>query len=462
MEHKKFDIVIGLEIHAELNTKTKLLCGCKNEYGSKPNSNICPICLAWKGHTGTLNKSAIEKTIRAGLTMGCEINEQISFERKFYSYPDLPSGFQLSQLEKPICVGGGIKLKNGQFKRLNRIHLEADAGKLIHNDVLDITMIDLNRFCVPLIEIVTEPDFASANEVIEFLEAVRSRLVYSGVADCKMEEGGLRCDVNLSLKPKGSKEYGVRTEMKNINSFRAVNRAIIFEANRQAELLTSGGTVICETRKWDDVKGKSTSMRAKETEEDYGYLPDPTVPKIIIPRDTVEKIANTMPVLAHQLNEKFITEYKLPEYDAEILTRDKVVSHFFLDCVKLLDEPKHISNWILTDIMKRMKDGDTDIIPTTPEALTKIIKMVIDGKVNKIVGLDMLDGKVSLDDTCGVSDEQIMEILNQVKTDKPNLVNDYTANPQKVLPFLIGQVMKQTKGKAKSDVIENLIKKVFQ
>jgi aspartyl-tRNA(Asn)/glutamyl-tRNA(Gln) amidotransferase subunit B len=473
-DHKKYDIVIGLEIHAELNTKTKCFCGCANEFGSAPNTNVCPVCLAMPGALPVLNRAAVEKTILAGLAIDCDINDLAIFERKHYFYPDLSKAYQISQLVKPICLHGGIKLKNGKFVRLNRIHLEEDAGKLLHNSVNQTSLVDYNRGGVPLIEIVTEPDISSAAEAVEFLEQIRGRLVYAGVAQCKMEQGGMRCDVNLSLKLAGSATLGNRCEIKNLNSFRSVSRAIEFESLRQAEILDAGGKIITETRKWDDAKGKTSSMRNKEESQDYRYFPDPDIYAVKITRDDVENIKKTMPILPHQLREIFELQYALPEYDADILTRSKPTADFYLECLKILNEPKHISNWILTDIMARMNDRNLTEIPVTPEHLCQIIKPVLDKTITKVVGLTLLDEIIKNPKTTpmliakamgfltAVDDQTIIDILTKLKAEKPNLVADYTANPSKVLPFLIGQVMKATQGKAKSDIVEKIIASIFK
>jgi len=487
----KYDVTIGLEIHAELNTATKCFCGCKNDpFSSEPNANCCPVCLAFPGALPMLNQNAVKKTIAAGLAMGCEINDLAIFERKHYFYPDLSKAYQISQLVRPICLGGGIKLKSGKFIRLNRIHLEEDAGKLLHNAINQTSLVDYNRGGVPLIELVSEPDLSSAEEAVEFLEEIRSRLIFSGVANCRMEQGGFRCDVNLSLKPKGSKTLGSRTEMKNINSFRMVARAIEDETKRQAEILDKGERVISETRKWDEAKGKSSSMRNKEEAQDYRYLPDPDIPHIKITKADVEAIRKTMPVLAHQLREKFTTEYGLPEYDAGILTQTRDRANFYLDCVALLKEPKAISNWIMTDVARVMnerqrghierneakrcsEDMVDECIPVTAKQLVEIISMVLSKKITKVVGEQLLD-KVIQDPKSSpadiakkmgmldeVTDKQIIEILGALLKEKPNLADDYKANRQKVLPFIIGQVMKQTRGRAKSDIVEMLIEKTY-
>ncbi|MCL2228467.1 MAG: Asp-tRNA(Asn)/Glu-tRNA(Gln) amidotransferase subunit GatB [Firmicutes bacterium] len=470
----KYEVTIGLEIHAELNTKTKAFCGCANEYGAKPNTNVCHVCLAIPGTLPLINRAAVEKTIAAGLAIDCKINDIAVFERKHYFYPDLAKGYQISQLEKPICLGGGIKLGTGKFIRLNRIHLEEDAGKLLHNAVSQISLVDYNRGGVPLIEIVTEPDIANATEAVEFLEEVRQRLVYAGVAECRMEQGGMRCDVNISLKPKGAKKLGNRCEVKNLNSFKSVARAIEYEAKRQSELLDKGETISVQTRKWDEGAGKTTLMRDKGEAYDYRYFPDPDIYPIRITDRDVAEIKVAMPKLAHELKTQFVTEFGLPEYDAHVLTKNKLLAHFYLDCVTLLKEPKAVSNWTMVDIGKMMNDANTDVPPVTPAQLTEIIKMAMDKTITKTIGLELLQ-KVSGDSRKspkkiakdmglldGVSDAEIKKIFEAVKKDKPALVDDFKNNPQKVLPFIIGQVMKNTRGRAKSEIVEKLAKEFFK
>ncbi|MDR1917838.1 MAG: Asp-tRNA(Asn)/Glu-tRNA(Gln) amidotransferase subunit GatB, partial [Christensenellaceae bacterium] len=337
----KYDVVIGLEIHAELNTKSKIFCGCANyASGQIPkceediaNSRVCPVCMGLPGALPVLNRAVVEKTIRAGLCFGCEIAEITIYDRKNYFYPDLPKAYQISQMYQPICVGGGVKLRSGKFIRLNRIHSEEDAGKLAHDDVKEISLVDFNRCGSPLIEMVTEPDFSSAAEACEFLDEVRSRLIYSGVANCKMEEGGMRCDVNISLKPAGSPTLGNRVELKNLNSWKMVARAIEYEIKRQTNLLDDGKKINVETRKWNDGKCTTTAMRSKEGSVDYRYFPDPDQYPVHIAKDTVEKIKNTMPKLANEYRAEFVKNFGLPEYDADILTRDKNLTDFYLECL---------------------------------------------------------------------------------------------------------------------------------
>ena len=316
-----YDIVIGLEVHSELKTNSKVFCSCKNQFGQEPNTNCCPVCVGLPGALPVLNKKAVELVIKAGLTMDCEINDIAVFERKNYFYPDLAKAYQISQLVKPICVGGHIDLEN-KTVRLNRIHLEEDAGKLVHSTAAIGTLIDYNRGGVPLMELVTEPDISSADEAVEFLTKLRQRLIYAGVAECKMEQGGMRCDVNISVKKRGSLELGERTEMKNLNSFKSVYRAINYEANRQIEVLKNGGKIVQETRKWDDNHNRSISMRKKETSSDYRYFPDPDMLAVEIPREDVEALRKTLPLMPEELKARYISEYGLSEYESEILTRE--------------------------------------------------------------------------------------------------------------------------------------------
>ncbi len=454
MSKSDYEIVIGLEIHAELNTKTKIFCSCPNKFGASPNTNCCPICTGMPGSLPVLNKEAVRLTIKAGLACGCEINDYAVFERKNYFYPDLSKAYQISQLVKPICLGGGITLSSGKFIRLNRIHLEEDAGKLIHD--LNETYIDYNRGGVPLIESVTEPDISSADEAIEFLSKLRNRFVFANVANCKMEQGGMRCDVNLSVRKKGAKEYGTRTEMKNLNSFKSVSKAIEYEANRQIELVERGEKVVQETRRWDDVKEISTSMRSKEDCQDYRYFPDPDLLTVKISRDDVAKLKAEMPLSQEKRIEKYTQEYGLPEKDTEVLVSTKVISDYFDSCVKLLNEPKEIDNWILTEILKL---NIAEEVPVSAENLTTIIKLVLDKKVSrsnakilleKVVetGKDALSLAKSMDFLSSVSNDTIIAIIDGLIASNPKAVEDYEKTPDKVVQFFIGGTMRETRGKA--------------
>lgn len=467
-----YDVVIGLEIHAELKTNTKVFCSCKNEFGAKPNENTCPVCTGMPGALPIINKKAVELCIKAGLCFGCQIADYAVMERKNYFYPDLSKAYQISQMVHPICVGGGITLSNGKHARLNRIHLEEDAGKLNHISKSVGTLVDYNRGGTPLIEIVTEPDFSSAEEVDEFLKRVREALVFAGIADCKMEEGGMRCDVNLSLKEKGSSVFGTRTEMKNLNSFKSVARAIEYEIKRQTEVLISGEKVVQETRKWDDAKGKNSAMRSKEEAQDYRYFPDPDILPITIAKESVEKIKNEMPLLPQERRIKYVEEYGLPEYDAQILTSSKYISDYFDTCVKEFNAPKKISNWIMVDLLKLVKEQEEFVFPISAEDLTEIIKMVEEKTINKTVGVQLLDKVIetnerpkALADKMGllvkISDDQIISLLQKLKSENAKVVEDYKNAPEKVMGFIVGYVMKNTGGKANSLLVKELITKVF-
>lgn len=467
-----YDVVIGLEIHAELNTKTKVFCSCKNEFGAEPNTNTCPVCTGMPGALPILNKHAVELAIKSGLSFGCKISPYSVFERKNYFYPDLSKAYQISQLVYPLCVGGKIELDDGKIVRLNRIHLEEDAGKLTHISKAVGTLVDYNRGGTPLIEMVTEPDISSADEAVEFLKKVREALMFEGIANCKMEEGGMRCDVNLSLKPKGSTIFGTRTEMKNLNSFKSVQRAIEYEAKRQAEVLSTGGVVVQETRKWDDDKGKSSAMRSKEQAQDYRYFPDPDLLPLKISQDDVEKIKKEMVMLPADRRKMYVEKFGLPEYDAQILTSTKYISDYFEKCVSFFDCPKKISNWIMVDLLKLVKEQEEVVFPIDEKSLTEIIKMVEDRIINKTVGLQLLDKVVEtgkepmvlakeLNLLASISDEQIVSILQKLKSENQKVVEDYKKSPEKVMGFIIGYVMKNTGGKANSAKVKQLIMEKF-
>ncbi|MBQ8844816.1 MAG: Asp-tRNA(Asn)/Glu-tRNA(Gln) amidotransferase subunit GatB [Clostridia bacterium] len=460
----EYDIVIGLEVHAELKTKSKVFCSCKNQFGSTPNSNCCPVCIGLPGALPVLNKKAVELVIKAGLCMDCEINDKAVFERKNYFYPDLAKAYQISQLVKPICVGGKIELKD-KTVRLNRIHLEEDAGKLVHSSRSIGTLIDYNRGGVPLMELVTEPDISSAEEAVEFLTKLRSILVYSNVADCKMEEGGMRCDVNLSIKPKGSDVLGVRSEMKNLNSFKSVYRAIKYEAQRQIDILEQGGKIVQETRKWDDNKERSYAMRKKETSQDYRYFPDPDMLAVNISRELVSKIKDSLPELADQRFKRYVS-YSLTEYESEILTRDKAYSDYFDKALSVYFEPKTIANWFLTDVMSKLKGQDE--IKISPEDLALIIKSVDDKVISTKVSKEIFEKaweegasveKLIKELSGNIEGEELRKIVETLVAENEKAVSDYrtTDQPEKVLRWFMGQVMKMTKGKANATQAETMI-----
>ena len=465
-----YDVVIGLEVHAELNTNTKVFCSCPNHFGSDTNTNCCPVCIGLPGALPILNKKAVELTIKAGLCMGCRINDIAVFERKNYFYPDLSKAYQISQLERPICIGGGVQLDNGKFIRLNRIHLEEDAGKLIHKNASIGTLIDYNRGGVPLIEMVSEPDITSADEAVEYLNKLRNNLVYAGIADCKMEQGGMRCDVNLSVKKKGSDELGTRTEMKNLNSFRSVQRAIEYETMRQIELVEAGGVVRQETRKWDDEKGESFSMRSKESANDYRYFPDPDLLSVKIERDLVEKLKAELPKLPMERRKIYLEEYSLPEYDVDILLSQKEISDFFDEALTYYNEPKTLSNWIMTEVLKYVKTEEEFKMPLKAKALTEVLEMydqkalsqanaksLIEKLINEGGDAKELAKKYNLIND--ISDDAVEEALKQIIEANPKAREDYKVNPDKISTFFVGQVMRATKGKANPDKVKELLNK---
>lgn len=461
---KDYEVTIGLEVHAELKTNTKCFCSCKNEFGGEPNTHCCPVCVGMPGALPVINKKAVELTIKAGLCMGCDINDIAVFERKNYFYPDLSKAYQISQLVRPICLHGGVKLDSGKFIRLNRIHLEEDAGKLVHKSETVGTLIDYNRGGVPLIEMVSEPDMSSPEEALEFLGKLRENLIYADIAECKMQEGGMRCDVNVSIREKGQKEYGTKVEMKNINSFKAVERAIKFEVERQKEILENGGTVRQETRRWDDVLGESSSMRSKEDSKDYRYFPDPDILAIEIPRENVEKIRKELPLLPAERKEKYMGEFGLSLYDTNLLLSEKVYSNFFDECVKLYNKPKSIVNWIQSQVLSLIKDEEEKEIKISASNLTKIIEMLEKKEISQQDSrtlfakcweedIDAKEFAKSSGMLSSLNENELEKIMDEVISENPKACEDFKTTPDKVMPFFIGQVMKKTKGKANSEVV---------
>jgi len=469
----KYEVVIGLEIHAELSTQSKAFCGCSTKFGAAPNTQCCPICIGMPGVLPVINKKALEYTIKAGLALNCSIARYTKMDRKNYFYPDLPRACQISQYDMPVCQNGYLDIVvNGSTRRIgiNRIHLEEDAGKLLHDQYADSTLVDLNRSGVPLIEIVTEPDLRSAEEAKVFLETLRTILRYIDVSDCKMEEGSLRCDVNISVRPEGQKEFGVRTEMKNLNSFRAVYRAIEYEANRQIAIMEEGGTVLRETRRWDEGAGKSFSMRAKEHAQDYRYFPEPDLPPIEIDDEWVEEIRRQIPELPDQKRRRYVEEYGLPEYDAGILTSSKDLADYFENCVKLYENPKAISNWLMGDFLRLVNEKNIEIsdVPVTAENLVKLLKLidskVISGPIAKTVFEEMFNtGKdpeaiVEEKGLKQITDrDELVKVIKRVLEENPKSVEDYKKGKKKALGFLVGQTMKATRGKANPQLVNEIL-----
>ena len=387
MSREGYEVIIGLEVHAELSTKTKIFCSCPTKFGAAPNTQTCPICMAMPGTLPVLNEKVVEYAVKAGLATNCEISRNSKNDRKNYFYPDLPKAYQISQYDMPLCEHGYIEIEvNGEKKKigLTRIHIEEDAGKLNHDDYGRGSLVDLNRAGVPLIEIVSEPDLRSSEEVDLYLKKLKSILEYIEVSDCKMQEGSLRADVNVSVRKKGQKEFGTRTEMKNMNSFRSIVRAIDYEAERQIEVLEDGGKIDQETLRWDDVSGKTFPMRDKEDAQDYRYFPDPDLVAIKISEEMKENIRKSLPEMPESRKERYINEYKLPEYDSNILISSKYFSDLFEGATKICNNPKSVSNWIMTDITKELneKELEPSDIPFTAEELGKLVVLIDKGTIS--------------------------------------------------------------------------------
>ena len=470
----EWEIVMGLEVHTELATKTKIFCGCSTEFGGAPNTHVCEICSGMPGTLPLLNERVVEFAVRTGLATNCQITQKTKFDRKNYFYPDLPKAYQISQLYLPICRNGYIEVKgeNGEPKKIgiHEIHMEEDAGKLIHDEFEDCTLVDYNRCGVPLLEIVSEPDFRSADEVVEYLEKLRAILQFTGVSDCKMQEGSLRADVNLSVRPKGQKEFGTRTEMKNLNSFHAIARAIAYESRRQIDLLEDGEAVVQETRRWDDNKGYSYAMRSKEDAQDYKYFPEPDLPPIEISDARIQEIRESMPELPEQKKQRYREELGLPEYDTEILTGNMAFVTLFEEAVKLCDSPKDVANWIMGEVMKLLNDSGTlpEDMTLAPEKLAAVIQMVKSGKINRGTGKTVLE-KVFTD---GVDPESYVQennlaqitdlgairpVLEEVIAANEKSVSEYKAGKTQAMGYIMGQAMRALKGKAPAQEVQKML-----
>jgi len=468
----EFEPVIGLEIHVQLDTKTKMFCSCPVEFGAEPNTLVCPVCLGLPGSLPVVNKKAVEYAIRASLALNCKVHEFSVFARKNYFYPDLPKGYQISQYEKPLATDGWIEI-NGKKVRIRRLHLEEDAGKNIHEG--NKTYVDLNRAGTPLIEIVTEPDIDSPEMAREFLETLRNILRYAGVSKADMEKGQLRCDINLSLRPKGSKELGTKVEIKNVNSFRFVQKAIESEIERQKKILSSGGKIIQETRTFDPSTGLTHPMRTKEEAEDYRYFPDPDLLPLVISKDWIEQIKNSMPELPHQRIERFIKAYALTPYEAKVLTDIKELGDFFEASLKFYDkDPKLTSNWILNDFLGLLRENNlsVDQSPVSPEKLAQLVKLIKEGVLSSKLAKEVLaemfatgEDPQTIVEKKGlkqISDESaIMEIVQQVFNAYPNEYQRLKSGESKLIGFFVGQVMKATKGKANPQLVNKLISEVI-
>lgn len=471
-------MVIGLEVHTELATKSKIFCSCTTEFGGEPNTHCCPICTGMPGVLPKLNKKVVEYGIAVGLATNCSITPYGKFDRKNYFYPDLPKAYQVSQLYLPICRNGYVEIKGEGFDKkigIHEIHMEEDAGKLIHDPIFDTTRADYNRCGVPLLEIVSEPDFRSAEEVIAYLETLKATLQYLGVSDCKMQEGSLRADVNLSVRPVGQEEFGTRTEMKNINSFRAIARAIAAERKRQIEVLEDGGKVIQETRRWDDAAGKSYAMRSKEDAQDYRYFPEPDLAPVVISDEWKEEIRRNLPMLPGERKAKYIEEYGLSDYDAGLITGIKALADYFDKVNGIVNNPKEVANWLLGDFMRLAKEGEDDSfrLLLDAEKLAAIILMVKENKINRNTAKDVFAAVwndnadpvqyVEEHDLAMVGDDSLVkDTVAKVLANNPKTVEEYKSGKTKVLGFLVGQCMKELKGKADPGTINALLREALQ
>lgn len=469
-----YEIVIGLEVHSELATKSKIYCTCTTEFGGEPNTHCCPICTGMPGVLPVLNKNVVEYAVKAGLATNCEIAKYSKQDRKNYFYPDLPKAYQTSQYDLPLCNHGYIDIETGGTSKrigITRIHIEEDAGKLMHDEWDTGTMVDYNRCGVPLIEIVSEPDMRSAEEVKAYLEKLKAILEYTEVSDCKMQEGSLRADVNLSVRPWGQKEFGTRTEMKNLNSFKGIIRAIEAESARQIKEIEAGRVIIQETRRWDDNKGYSYAMRSKEEAHDYRYFPEPDLVPIVLEESWIEGVRETLPELPEAKNKRFIEEFGLPAYDANMLTTSKVLAKFFEDAVTQSKNAKAVSNWIMGDLMKILKERGMEVeeIPFPAAHLAKMIAMIdkgtISGTIAKKVFERMFESQkdpeviVKEEGLEVVSDEgALVEVVRKILEANPQSITDYKSGKDKAFGFLVGQAMKETKGKASPQVINKILK----
>ncbi len=472
MPKEDYEIVIGLEVHSELSTKTKIFCSCPTEFGGEPNTHCCPVCMAMPGVLPVLNKRVVEYAIKAGLATNCKIATDSKNDRKNYFYPDLPKAYQISQFDMPLCKEGYVYIQSNNTEkriRITRIHIEEDAGKLNHDAYGRGSLVDLNRAGVPLIEIVSEPDIRSSEEAENYLRKLKSILEYIEVSDCKMEEGSLRADVNVSVRKKGETKFGTRTEMKNMSSFRSIVRAINYESERQIDILEEGGTVTQETLRWDDVSGKTFPMRNKEEAQDYRYFPEPDLAIIKISEEMREEIRKTLPEMPEKRRERYVTEYKLPEYDANVLTSEKALSDMFEKATKICENPKAVSNWIMTDIIGFLNSQEMEAkeIPFTAEQLGDLIVLIDKGTISTSIGKKVLnkmfeEGKapkeiIEENGWIQISDEgAIKEVVLKILEANPQSIADYKAGKDRALGFLVGQAMKETRGKANPQMLNKM------
>jgi aspartyl-tRNA(Asn)/glutamyl-tRNA(Gln) amidotransferase subunit B len=478
---QEYEVVIGLEVHSELKTNSKIFCGCTTEFGGEPNTHTCPVCLGLPGVLPVLNKKVVDFAIKAGLALNCEIASFCKFDRKNYFYPDLPKAYQISQYDLPICGKGELEIEIEGKKKIigiTRIHMEEDAGKLVHQGdkivEADTSYVDYNRTGVPLIEIVSEPDMRSPEEARAYLETLKAILQYIEVSDCKMQEGSLRCDANVSIRPFGSEVLGTKTELKNMNSFSALQKALEYEIERQIEVIEDGEKIVQETRSWDESKGITVSMRSKEEAHDYRYFPEPDLLPWKIDKDWIERIRKTIPELPKERKERLIKEHALPEYDAGVITASKALADFFDSCVEDYNKPKVISNWIMGELMRLLNSNglDAENNPINSNDLVELLKLIdkgiISGKIAKQVFEEMFSTGKNASEIVKergleqISDESEIEgIVKKIIDENSKSVEDYRNGKEKAIKYLVGQVMKATKGKANPQVVNELLKQIL-
>ncbi len=473
MSNTDYEKVMGLEVHAELSTKTKIFCSCSTEFGADPNTHVCPVCMAMPGALPVLNEKVVEYAVKAGLATNCEISRNSKNDRKNYFYPDTPRAYQISQFDKPLCEHGYIEIEDddGNPKRIGitRIHIEDDAGKLNHNEFGGGSLVDLNRAGVPLIEIVSEPDLRTAGEVDRYLKKLKSILEYIEVSDCKMQEGSFRADVNISVRRKGETKFGTRTETKNMSSFRAITREIEYESNRQIEVLENGGKIEQETLRWDDVSGKTFSMRDKEDAQDYRYFPEPDLVAIRLSEEYIENIRKNLPEMPESRRERYLNDFNLSEKDARLLTSSKYLSNMFEAAEKICGNAKTVANWLLSDVSRILneKELEPDSIPFTAEQLAKLVELIDKGTISSAIGKKVIEELfenpkdpeeiIKEKGWIQISDEgAIKQVVEKILEANPQSVVDYKAGKDRALGFLVGQAMKETKGKANPQMLNKM------
>lgn len=474
---RQYETVIGLEVHVELATKTKIFCSCSTEFGGAPNTHTCPVCTGMPGALPVLNRQVVEYALAVGLATNCSVNQFCKFDRKNYFYPDNPQNYQISQLYLPICHDGWVEIETGLGLKkigIHEIHMEEDAGKLVHDEWEDCSLVDYNRSGVPLIEIVSEPDMRSADEVIAYLEKLRLIIQYLGASDCRLQEGSMRADVNLSVRETGAAEFGTRTEMKNLNSFKAIARAIEGEKKRQIELIEEGKKVVQETRRWDDNKECSYVMRSKEDAQDYRYFPDPDLVPILIGDEWIEEIRARQPELRTEKLKRYQQEYKLPLYDAEILTESKHLADIFEETVSVCQKPKEVSNWLMTEAMRLLKEHEQDpeTISFSPKNLAKLIGMVEKNVINRTVAKAVFEEMFTADmDPEAYVEEKGLKVVNDegtlrttveaVLAANPQSAADFKAGKERAMGYIVGQTMRAMKGKADPAVVNAIVRELL-